>query len=163
MNNRTAILIAAVGVILSLCLGVAGGAAAGVYVSQFGLRGFARGGSFTPNFVNPAVPQPFGGTGTQGAFVTQVDSGSPADKAGLKTGDIITAVDGQTVDATHPLNTLISQKKPGDNVVLSIQRGGQTQTINVTLGTSPTNSTTAYLGIRFASTRVRPSGAGQTN
>jgi serine protease Do len=65
--------------------------------------------------------------------------GSPAAKAGLKDGDIVVAVDGQTVDAAHDLSTRILPHVPGDVVALSVVRGGQTLEIDVTLGTLPTN------------------------
>ena len=164
VNTRTAILIAAVGVILSLCLGVAGGAAAGYFVMQTGGRGFARGGLFTPNLIpNQLGPQTFGNGLAQGALVTLVESGSPADKAGLKAGDLITAIDGQTIDATHSLSTLLTQKKPGENATLTIRRNGQQQTVTVTLGSNPSNSTAAYLGIQFATPRMRNIAPGQSS
>ncbi len=84
----------------------------------------------------------------------EVVSGSPADKAGLQVGDIITAVNGQTVDAQHALSQLIQQSKAGDTVKLTVQRGTGIQTISVTLGTSPDNNSAPYLGIRF--TMIEP-------
>jgi S1-C subfamily serine protease len=67
-------------------------------------------------------------------------SGSPADKAGLKSGDIITKVGSQTIDSNHSLTSLIATYKPGDKVTLTIVRGGKTQTLSVTLGTVPVSS-----------------------
>jgi serine protease Do len=69
-----------------------------------------------------------------------VVSGGPADKAGLQSGDIITKVNGTTLDATHSLQTVIGNYKPGDTVKLTVNRGGKTITINVTLGTAPSGS-----------------------
>jgi serine protease Do len=66
-------------------------------------------------------------------------AGSPAAEAGLKSGDIIVAVNGTKVDATHDLSTLIVAYSPGDKVTLQINRGGQMQSISVTLGTYPAN------------------------
>ncbi len=68
---------------------------------------------------------------------TGVLSGTPAAKAGLKDGDIITAVDGQTVDDTHDLSSLIVTHNPGDTVTLTVQRGSQVLTLPLTLGTMP--------------------------
>jgi len=65
--------------------------------------------------------------------------GSPADKAGLKDGDIVVAVDGQPVDATHDLASRVLPHVPGDVVTLSVVRGGSTQQVRVTLGTLPAN------------------------
>jgi serine protease Do len=66
-----------------------------------------------------------------------VIAGSPAANAGLQEGDIITKVNSDSIDSTHTLSTLIAKYKPGDNVTLTVNRGGKTQTINVTLGTAP--------------------------
>ncbi|MEA2548329.1 MAG: serine protease Do [Chloroflexota bacterium] len=61
----------------------------------------------------------------------------PAAAAGLKEGDIITKLGNQTVDALHPLETLLSQYSPGDTVGLTVLRGSATITVQVTLGTRP--------------------------
>jgi S1-C subfamily serine protease len=65
--------------------------------------------------------------------------GSPADRAGLKDGDIIVAVDGEAVDADHDLATRIMPHVPGDTVDLTVMRGSQTMQTKVTLGTLPAN------------------------
>jgi S1-C subfamily serine protease len=62
---------------------------------------------------------------------------SPAKDAGLKDGDIITAIDGQAVDREHPLDLLLLQHAPGDKVDLSVLRGDETITVTLTLGTRP--------------------------
>jgi serine protease Do len=61
----------------------------------------------------------------------------PAAKAGLKSGDIITAVENQAIDTQHPLDLVLSGYAPGQTVRLSILRNGATMTISVTLGTRP--------------------------
>ena len=63
--------------------------------------------------------------------------GGPAEKAGLKDGDIITKVGSTTVDATHSLPTLIGASQVGDKVTLTIVRDGKTQTVQVTLEEAP--------------------------
>jgi serine protease Do len=68
-----------------------------------------------------------------------VVAGGPAEQAGLQAGDVIVAVDGAAVDATHDLSTLIVPHAPGDKVTLTINRGGATKELSVTLGTLPTN------------------------
>ena len=75
-------------------------------------------------------------TGKGGAIVTQVVSGSPADRAGLSQGDRITAVDGENVTGMVDLAAKIRSHKPGDQVSLSVSRGSSTQTVKVTLGKS---------------------------
>jgi S1-C subfamily serine protease len=63
--------------------------------------------------------------------------GSPAAQAGLQAGDIISAVDGTALDATHPLDLVTSQLAPGTTVTLDILRNGQTTKATVVLGTRP--------------------------
>jgi putative serine protease PepD len=72
-----------------------------------------------------------------GARVASVRSGTPAAKAGIKTGDVITKVDGTSVGSSDELQQAIDARKPGDQVALEIRRGGKTMTVNVTLGTRP--------------------------
>ncbi len=86
-----------------------------------------------------------------GAYVTDVTPGGPADKAGivagtLKTnipallggGDLVVAIDGHpTRTFDELLSYLITNKGPGDTVVLSVQRGDQRSEISVTLGERP--------------------------
>ncbi|HET8586530.1 MAG TPA: trypsin-like peptidase domain-containing protein [Candidatus Limnocylindria bacterium] len=63
--------------------------------------------------------------------------GSPADKAGLKDGDVIVAVDGEQLDLKHDLSTLVLPHQPGDVITLRVLRGNSTQEIKVTLGVLP--------------------------
>jgi serine protease Do len=62
---------------------------------------------------------------------------SPAAVAGVKTGDIVTAINGQTIDALHPLDAVLTQFAPGDSITLEIIRGQEHKTLTVTLGTRP--------------------------
>jgi serine protease Do len=62
---------------------------------------------------------------------------SPADNAGLRDNDIITAVNGQRVDGSHTLDDILTQFKPGDQITVSILRAGNTMDVRVTLGTRP--------------------------
>jgi serine protease Do len=64
-------------------------------------------------------------------------SGSPADKAGLKAGDIITKVAGAAITEANSLQSLIGQHKVGDTIELTILRDGKTQTVRVTLAQAP--------------------------
>lgn len=81
---------------------------------------------------------------SDGAWVQAADDqnpgvlpGSPADKAGVKDGDIITKVNNNKIDSTHSLQSLVGKYKPGDKVTLTVNRGGKTQTISVTLEEAP--------------------------
>lgn len=73
-----------------------------------------------------------GGQGQSG-----VQSGSPADKAGLRDDDIILSVDGTKIDANNSLSSLINQHSVGDAVTLTIYRDGKEQQIKVTLAEAP--------------------------
>jgi S1-C subfamily serine protease len=66
-----------------------------------------------------------------------VVAGTPAEKAGVKEGDLITAIGGQRIDAAHSLEDVLVRFRPGDEVTLSILRGGATIELKVTLGTRP--------------------------
>ena len=66
--------------------------------------------------------------------------GGPAAQGGLQAGDIITAVDGTALDASHPLDMVTSQLAPGASVKLDVLRGGQTTQLTVVLGTRPASA-----------------------
>ena len=74
------------------------------------------------------------------AAAPAIVAGGPADQAGLKAGDIITAVNGQALDAQHPLDLVMSQLSAGQTVSLTVLRDGSTITISVPLGTRPSDS-----------------------
>ena len=77
-----------------------------------------------------------GQNATTGQSTPGVVAGSPADKAGLKEGDIITTIEGITIDGEHPLDDVLSQFAPGKTVTLTVLRDGQTMSIQLTLGTA---------------------------
>jgi S1-C subfamily serine protease len=64
-------------------------------------------------------------------------AGSPAAAAGLRDGDIITAVDGIAIDAHSPLDDILTQYAPGRTVALDVLRDGKKLTLTLTLGTRP--------------------------
>ncbi|MFE5037683.1 S1C family serine protease [Streptomyces sp. NPDC056683] len=80
--------------------------------------------------------------GTSGAQITDsgsggaaaVESGGPADKAGLKPGDVITKLDDSVIDSGPTLIGEIWTHKPGDKVEITYKRGGSEHTVTVTLG-----------------------------
>jgi serine protease Do len=79
-----------------------------------------------------AYVQPAGDSG-QSAII----DGSPAAKAGIKEGDIITEVDGTKIDDSHSLTSLVSRKAVGDTVKLSVIRDSKTITLTATVGAAP--------------------------
>jgi putative serine protease PepD len=74
--------------------------------------------------------------GNAGAQVQQVTSGSPAAAAGLKTGDVVTAYNGQPVHTSDDLVNDVQAGNVNDQVTLTVQRGGSSMQIKVTLGES---------------------------
>ncbi len=83
----------------------------------------------------------------EGAWVNRTGSNqpsvvaaSPAEKAGLKDNDVITAIDGVPLNDNNPLVNVILKYKPNDTVKLTVQRGTQTLTLNLTLGERPADS-----------------------
>ncbi|HSX33900.1 MAG TPA: trypsin-like peptidase domain-containing protein [Candidatus Saccharimonadales bacterium] len=71
--------------------------------------------------------------------VPSIISGGPADQAGLKEGDIITELDGATIDQNTSLASLINKHGVGDRVTLTVVRGDKTLKIAVTLGAEPSD------------------------
>ncbi|HET9084646.1 MAG TPA: trypsin-like peptidase domain-containing protein [Candidatus Limnocylindrales bacterium] len=102
-------------------------------------NGQGNGGVQDPNNQDPF------GLGGQDPFVqgrqlpaeSSVVAGGPAAQGGVQPGDIVTAVDGTALDATHPLDLVMSQYAPGTSVKLDILRNGQTTQATVVLGTRP--------------------------
>jgi S1-C subfamily serine protease len=78
---------------------------------------------------------------TQGAVVLQVQSGSPAEVAGLQQGDVITSFDGKAVTSADQLATAVQRDKPGTSVKIGLYRGQAQMTVTVTLGSSPSSQT----------------------
>lgn len=78
----------------------------------------------------------------QGAYIQEIVPGSPAEKAGIEPGDIITKIDGKQVNDTNAISELIRTKKPGDKVSIELWREsensqGETRTIEARLEEVP--------------------------
>ncbi|HVE71141.1 MAG TPA: trypsin-like peptidase domain-containing protein [Thermoanaerobaculia bacterium] len=73
----------------------------------------------------------------QGALVVRVFQGSPAERAGIRAGDIIAAVGDRPVESREAFSTYTATLAPGQTTVLTIDRGGATQKINVQPGDAP--------------------------
>ncbi|PWG65782.1 DegQ family serine endoprotease [Sediminicurvatus halobius] len=84
--------------------------------------------------VTPALAEAMGLETGRGALVAQVSKGSPADEAGLQAGDVITAVDDESVDDASDLGRAIGLKSAGSEVTLSLMRDGESREITATLG-----------------------------
>ena len=73
----------------------------------------------------------------RGTLVARVEAGTPADKAGIKRGDVIVKVDGKEVTRDQTLSYVIANIDPGKRVPIEVIRDGKRQTLNVTLATRP--------------------------
>lgn len=74
-----------------------------------------------------------------GAPITRVSPGSAAEKAGLKSGDVVLKIDDNPVTTPTQLSDSIAEKKPGDRVRLLLQRGGKAEELKVELGADRTS------------------------
>ncbi|PJF47586.1 MAG: hypothetical protein CUN48_07850 [Candidatus Thermofonsia Clade 3 bacterium] len=81
--------------------------------------------------------------------INEVVVGSPADKAGLKRGDLILAANDKPITSPQDLVELVRASKPGDRITLSVQRRQEDKPveITVTLGENPDKAGAAYMGV----------------
>jgi membrane-associated protease RseP (regulator of RpoE activity) len=86
-----------------------------------------------PAFGNP----PGAGAGQQGVIVQMVAPDSPAEKVGLKQGDIIVSYHGQKLSSPLQLGQLVRADKPNESVTLQVERQNKLDNVQVTLGTAP--------------------------
>ena len=98
----------------------------GVSASNPGAQG--QGGGFGGGQTTPTVT---------GAVVQSVGSGSPADRAGVRQGDVITAANGATVSGQDDLLAALAHAKPGSTLTLTIDRNGSNMTVRAQLGELP--------------------------
>ena len=76
----------------------------------------------------------------KGAFIAEVNAGSPAARAGLRTEDIVVSINGQAVEGSSELTRRVAQAKPGDKLRLEVLREGRRQTLEVTAGRRPSET-----------------------
>lgn len=104
---------------------------AGAGAGTQGNQGTTQSGTFLGVSVSDA---------TAGALVEAVQSGSPADVAGIQVGDVITAVNGTKVADGTALQQVIRAQKAGSNVTITVNRNGTPTTVKATLGTTQLSS-----------------------
>jgi S1-C subfamily serine protease len=126
---------------------------------RFGGEGFGPGFEFVwpkDGFMPDIGPVPFefrlpDKAGLEnGLIVGEVSEDSPASAAGLQTGDIITAIDGEPVAGARSLQEAVAAREPGDTIALTISRDGESQEIEATLAEHPDEEGRAYLGVTIA-------------
>ncbi|GAB6855565.1 Do family serine endopeptidase [Asaia astilbis] len=93
--------------------------------------------------ISPTLAQALGlkpsepGAPPEGALVAQVSPGGPAEKAGLKSGDVVTALNGTKIKSVHDLVVHTVSMKPGTDVTLTILRDQKVQTLKAKIGNMP--------------------------
>lgn len=88
---------------------------------------------FSPLDVSPELREFLGAPKDGGVVVQQVKEGGPAAKSGLRVGDIVTAIDGQTVESAWTVGDTLDGKKAGDTVRIDIIRNHKPQILTATL------------------------------
>ena len=84
--------------------------------------------------MNAQLAQSFGLERPQGALVTQVEEGGPAEKAGLKPGDVILSFNGKPLQSSNELPPMVASTKPGSKANVEVLRNGKRETIALTVG-----------------------------
>jgi serine protease Do len=102
--------------------------------------------------VNQAFADSFKLDKPEGALVSSVENGGPADKAGLQPGDIVRKVDGQPVMSAGDLPAAIGMRTPGEKVELELWRDGKATTVTAQLGDA---------GQKVAAADAQPAAPGQ--
>lgn len=87
--------------------------------------------------VNQGLADSFGLPRPQGALVSSLEKGGPADKAGLAVGDIILGIDGRGIERSADLPALVADMKPGSRTRLEVLRGGARRAIDATVAEMP--------------------------
>jgi serine protease Do len=93
--------------------------------------------------ITPELAESFGIKQTKGVLIGDVVADGPADKAGLKRGDIVNAFNGKEVDNAHALSRLVASTLPNTQTTMQIVRDGKNKDIKVTIGTMPEEGTEA--------------------
>ena len=91
--------------------------------------------------VTQDLAEAFGMKTPRGAVITQLEKGQPGEKAGLKVGDIVVALNGQAINSANDLPVKISAMKPGTKAKLTVLRDGKEKDVTVTVAENPEDST----------------------
>lgn len=93
--------------------------------------------------LSPELAKAMNSHRTSGALVSEVTPGTPADKAGIKSGDVVTQFDNKPVDDENSLKLMVAETAPGRSVPIQVDRNGQTLNLNVTLESLSAKTTLA--------------------
>jgi serine protease Do len=98
-----------------------------------------------PQDVTPALAKSFNVPANSGALVGEVTPNGPAARGGLKQGDVIVGINGESVADANQLRLRIGMMAPNSSVAFKVIRDGKSQTVNVTLGEYPSKEERASL------------------
>lgn len=84
--------------------------------------------------VTRALAESFALPSADGALVSGVEPGSPADRAGIKLGDVIVRFDGRSVQGSTSLPLIVAERRPGSAVAVSLYRDGKPMDVRLTVG-----------------------------
>jgi serine protease DegQ len=87
--------------------------------------------------MTPEIAESFKIPGTRGTLITEVFRGTPADRGGVKAGDVLVAVDGNAVTDSATMLNLIAALKPGSEATLRLMRDARAVELRVTVGKRP--------------------------
>ncbi len=103
----------------------------------------------SPQPVDAAIGGALGIPKDRGEIVREVVAGQPAERAGVRAGDVITAINGKEITAEQSLTYLITREKPGTRATLDILRDGRKQQLTAVVGTRPSDEELAAQNDRF--------------
>lgn len=156
-SNRTVWIV--IGLIAALLLGCTLGSCAG------GLAGYGlsrlQGAQGVAGCRNRAVPVPnemprSDDIAIRPLLVTRIVESSPAEKAGLQVGDLVTALGGVTLTEENQLPDLLSRYAPGDQLTLTVRRNARELVIQITAGEHPADDGRAWLGFYYQQLPMMP-------
>ena len=93
--------------------------------------------------ITPKLAESFGLKSAKGVLVSDVVKGSPAEKSGLKQGDVIIRFDAKEIENAHKLSQVVAATAPDTRVKVDIRRNGNAKTVSLTIGTMPSEEQTA--------------------
>jgi serine protease Do len=104
--------------------------------------------------VNQSLANSFGMNAARGALVSSVESGSPAEKAGLKPGDVVLKLDGNDIQSSVELSSRVAAMKPGSTAKLEIWRDGKARDMAVSVGETPAQNAASAENVDLSGARL---------
>ncbi|MES1242981.1 MAG: PDZ domain-containing protein [Acidobacteriota bacterium] len=83
--------------------------------------------------LTPELRTHFGAPDDAGVMVSSVEDGSPADRAGIKVGDILTSIDGKDIESSWDIRSQVRELKDGEQVPLQVWRDGKAQNVSAAI------------------------------